>query len=241
MHRLGSNKRRWTMQVEEQENPKKEYEPLRVVLVEDHPVMLEGLRWLVAREPDLEVCGEAEDADNALALIHATQPDVAVVDLLLKASSGFSVLQEAAKVSPKTRLLVYSMYEESMYAERVVRAGAHGYMTKKMASQKIAEGIRAVASGNLYVSDEMTATWLRKMVGTGNTFPLSPVERLSDRELQVFQLIGEGIAHKDIAVRLNVSLATVESHVERIKEKNNLRSGRELLKQAVEWAVRSRG
>lgn len=229
------------MKIEERETPLDEPRPLRVVLVEDHPVMLEGLRWLVARESDLEVCGEAEDADDALGLIGAVQPDVVVLDLLLKSSSGFTVLQEAAKVAPRARLLVYSMYEESVYAERVIRAGAHGYMTKKMASQKIAEGIRAVASGSLYVSDEATAAWLQKMVGQGTMHPFSPVERLSDRELQVFQLIGDGLAHKEIAERLNVSVATIESHVERIKEKNNLRSGRELLKQAVEWVVRSEG
>lgn len=214
---------------------------LSVLLVEDHPVMREGLRWLIEREADLHVCGEAEDAATALSLVAACQPNVAVVDLLLKSSSGFQVLREASDVSPETRLLVYSMYDETTYAERVIRAGAHGYMTKQAASTRIAEAIRTVAAGELYVSGEVTASWLQNMVGSDKRRVASPVERLSDRELQVFQLIGEGLKHKDVAVRLGVRVATVESHVERIKEKNNLRSGRELLRQAVEWVVRTHG
>lgn len=184
----------------------------------------------------MEVVGEAEDGPEALALIERLRPDVAVVDLALKTSSGFDLIQQIRQRSSATAVLVLSMYSEEVYAERVLRAGGAGYVMKQEAPRKVIGAVRQVASGGTYVSEEL-ATRLEQPPAAAPV-GATPEELLSDRELQVFQLLGEGYAHAQIAERLTVSIKTVESHVERIRRKLNLPSGRQLLREAVAWTVR---
>ena len=207
----------------------------KVFIVEDHPIMRQGLAQLIEQEDDLAVCGEAEDIPGALKAIAETQPDLAIVDISLKGGSGIELIKDIAVRWPKLAVLVLSMHDESFYAERVLRAGARGYVTKAEASARVIEGIRRVLDGDVYVSERMSAKLLRKLVGAGEELDVSPVERLSDREFEVFELIGRGLKSREIAERLHLSVKTVEAHREHIKRKLDLGSATELLKYAVQW------
>ena len=206
----------------------------KVLLVDDHPIVRQGIRMLVDQESDLEVCGEAESEVEALRLIEQTQPDIAVVDLSLKGSSGLSLTREIRTRHPQVQVLVLSMRDEAFYAERVLRAGAKGYITKEQGSERIIEGIRKVVAGQIYLSDQLASKMLKSLVG-GDRPGESPVRRLSDRELAVFELIGHGLTTRDVAKRLHLSVKTVESHREHIKEKLNLSGAPDLLKYAIQW------
>ena len=206
----------------------------RILLVDDHPIVRQGIRMLVDLEEDMVVCGEAESEAEALRVIEQTQPQVAVVDLSLKDSSGLSLTREIRSRYPKVDVLVLSMRDEAFYAERVLRAGAKGYITKEQGTERIIEGIRKVLSGSIYLSEGMASKMLKVMVG-GNASDRSPMERLSDRELSVFELIGHGLTTRDIAKRLHLSVKTVESHREHIKEKLILSGAPDLLKYAIQW------
>jgi len=215
----------------------------RVFLVDDHPIVREGIGRLIEKEADLMVCGEAEDAPEALERIGQARPDVVIVDLSLKGSSGLDLIQDIKIRWPEMVMLVLSMYDEQFYAERVLRAGAMGYIMKQEAPRRVISAIRRVMDGQVYVSEKVANKMLENMRGPGtNQAPLSsPLDRLSDREMQVFHMLGEGFTHQIIADRLHLSVKTVESHIERIKDKLGIRKGRELLMRAVEWVVRSRG
>lgn len=206
----------------------------RIYIVDDHPMMRDGLRQLVAGERDLEVCGEADDAAPALEGIAAAQPDIAIVDITLRTGSGLELIKDLHLRHPDLSVLVLSMHDESLYAERVLRAGGRGYIMKQEGGKKILEAIRRVVEGRTYVSDRMASAIVDIFSGR-RAENASPVEKLSDREFEVFQLIGRGLGTKDIAGRLHVSVKTVEVHRVNIKTKLKIGTAAELIHYAVRW------
>ncbi len=209
----------------------------QIFLVDDHPIVRQGIRSLIETELGLMVCGEAGDAQSALALIEQTRPDMVVVDLSLKHSSGFNLILDIKRRWADVPILVLSMYDEEVYAERVLRAGASGYVMKQDAPTKITNAIRAVLNESIYVSENVSSRILQKMVE--GRAAASWFDTLSDRELQVFQMIGEGLTYPHIADTLVLSVKTVESHVEHIKRKLSIRTVRYLLQRATEWVLHS--
>ena len=209
----------------------------KIMLVDDHPVMREGLAQLINHEPDLSVCGQYEDAAQAFEAISSLSPDLAIVDLSLKGSSGLELIKNIRASHPKIRILVLSMHDESLYAERVLRAGAGGYIMKQEASEKVLDAVRQVLRGTVYVSEKMGAKLMHQLVGGKPSQATSALERLSDRELEVFGLIGQGKGTRQIAQHLHLSVKTIESHRAHIKEKLNLKDANEL----VHTAIRTRG
>lgn len=216
---------------------KQELPRSRVFLVDDHPMVRERLAELIQREPDLMVCGEAEDVPEAVAAIETTHPQIVIIDLSLKHSHGLELIKELRTRHPAMPMLVLSMYDESLYAERVLRAGALGYITKQEATNKVLTAIRQVLNGKVYLSDRMSNRLVQKMVLGGGQQTGSPVERLTDRELEVFQLIGRGFSTRKIAEELHLGVKTVESYRARIKEKLLLDDATQLLQQATEWVL----
>ena len=207
----------------------------RVFLVDDHPIVRHGLTQLINREPDLMVCGESEDGSKALTAIRVAKPDVVVVDLTLKRSSGFSLIKNLNALDSKLFILVLTIHEESLYAERCLRAGAKGYLMKEEAMENVLLAIRRVLAGQVYLSEEMQSKVFRTSGKRSETVIASPLERLSDRELEIFRLLGQGVGTRQIAKLLHLSISTVESHRARIKEKVDVKSGTELLQHAVKW------
>ena len=208
----------------------------KVFLVDDHPLVREWLAQLIQRENDLTVCGEAEDTVDALEKIAATKPNIVVADISLKTSHGLELVKGLKIRHPSLPVLVLSMHDESLYAERVLRAGAMGYITKQEATKKILLAIRQVLSGAVYVSESMASRMVHKLVvGSSNKEGSSPIERLTDRELEVFQLIGKGHGTRKIAEELHLGIKTVESYRARIKDKLKLEDGTQLLQQAIQW------
>jgi DNA-binding NarL/FixJ family response regulator len=208
----------------------------KVLVVDDHPIVRQGLVQMVNRESDMIVCGEAETAHDALKAAAAVVPDVAIVDLSLKGTSGLELLKDMKVRYPKLPILVLSMYEESMYAERALRAGARGYMMKEEASEKVLTALRCLLLGQVYLSETMASRLLSFAVGGHSSDGASPADRLSDRELEVFRLIGHGFGNTNIATQLHLSPKTVETYRAHIKEKLNLTSSTELLQHAIKWA-----
>jgi DNA-binding NarL/FixJ family response regulator len=208
----------------------------KIILVDDHPIVRQGLTQLIDAEDDLHVVGEAETPVEALKVIDQVQPDIALVDISLKEASGIELVKDIKIRHPSLPVLVLSMHDESFYAERVLRAGARGYVTKEEATEKVLTAIRRVLTGEIYVSDKMASKMLSKMVdgrpGTEGSFSL---ERLTDRELEVFELIGQGLGTGQIAKKLHLSVKTIESHRENIKRKLKLRNAAELLQHAIQW------
>lgn len=212
----------------------------QVLLVDDHPIVRQGLAQLINQQPDLQVCAQAEDAHQALEKIGVSRPDLAIVDLSLKSMSGLELMKDIKIQYPNLPVLVLSMHDESLYAERALRAGAKGYIMKQEAPEKLLEAIRQVQKGNIFLSDRMGARMLQQMV-SGRNDPSAPsLEMLSDRELEVFQLIGQGVGTRQIAERLHLSVKTIESYREHIKRKMRLNSGTELVQHAVHW-IKSEG
>lgn len=209
----------------------------RIFLVEDHPVFRLGLRELLQQEESFEVCGEADDIPGATAAIPRLAPDLAVVDLSLKGRNGVDLIRELREQSPQLRILVVSMHDEALFAERALTAGARGYVMKQETSECIVKAVRTVLDGRLYLSEALTAQLIDKFVGGGGAAEGSPLERLTDRELEVFQLIGRGLGTGEIANRLNLSVKTIGTYRERIKEKLNLRTSGELILEAVRRAA----
>jgi DNA-binding NarL/FixJ family response regulator len=207
----------------------------RVFLVDDHPMVREHLAALLEREPDLTVCGEAEDAPTALSRIGQLSPQLVIMDISLKKSHGLELLKDLKTLHPKLPVLILSMHEESLYAERFIRAGALGYITKQEATRNILSAVRKVLSGQVYLSERMSERLMRQMVGGRSETPQSPVETLTDRELEVFQMIGRGFGTRRIAAELRIGIKTVESYRARIKEKLNLTDGDQLLQHAIQW------
>jgi DNA-binding NarL/FixJ family response regulator len=206
--------------------------PIRVFLVDDHPIVRYGFAQLLAVEPDIVVCGEAVNARQAIDGL-ATTPDVVVVDLSLGTSDGIDLIKDIKERDSRIAVLVVSMHDEMLYAERSLRAGAAGYVMKHEATESIVRAIRSVAAGGVFVSEAVAARVLQNTVGARSA---SPLDNLSDRELYVFQLMGRGLGTRAIAEQLHVSIKTIESYRARLKEKMNLRSGTELMRFAVRWA-----
>jgi DNA-binding NarL/FixJ family response regulator len=208
----------------------------RVLLVDDHPMIRQGLAALINEEPNLMVCGEAGSKRQGLELIAALQPNLAIVDISLDEGDGIELIKEVRARYPHVLLLVLSMHDEGVYAERAVRAGAGGYVMKAEAAETVMAAIHCVLSGKIYISAKVTDQLLR-WVGTGRTDTRScksPVERLTDRELQIFHLLGEGVRVREIATQLYISTKTVESHRVNIKEKLGLQTSAELLRYAIQ-------
>jgi DNA-binding NarL/FixJ family response regulator len=209
----------------------------RVLVVDDHPIVRQGLALMIDQEPDLEVCGEAEEVASALAAIAATRPDVVLLDVSLPGPDGIEVLKTIRAGDPALPVLVLSMHDESVYAERALRAGANGYIMKQEATENVLVALRRVLRRELYVSDRIASSMLRQ-IASGTAKPeQAPIARLSDRELEVFRLIGEGHGTRRIAEELHLSVKTVESYQAHIKEKLALQSSRDLVQRAIEWRL----
>ena len=206
----------------------------KIFIVDDHPMMREGLAQLIGHETDLVVCGEADDAAQALEQIEKLQPDLALVDITLRSTSGLELIKDLRIRAPALSILVISMHDESLYAERVLRAGGRGYVMKQEGGKKLMEAIRQVLSGKTYVSERISAKIFDLFSGRP-TESSSPVERLTDREFEVFRLIGQGLSTKQIAEKLRVSAKTVEVHRVNIKQKLKVATAAELIHFAVRW------
>ena len=210
----------------------------RILIVDDHPAVREALSIRIAAQPDLEVCGEAAGPAEALQLAAATDPDVAVIDIGLKTGNGIDLIKRLRARNDKFCATVWSMYSEDFYAERALRAGAMGYINKEEATGKLLEAIRQVLAGKVYLSAAMTEKLLKRAVGRASqeSGP-STVGSLSDRELEVFRLIGEGRKTQEIAAQLHLSVKTVETYRDRIREKLDLSDGTELARYALQWVL----
>ncbi len=207
----------------------------RVLLVDDHPMTREGLAQLIGNQPDLEVCGEAGDAFEALEKIGLLKPDLVLSDITLPGKNGLELIKDIHSMHPGVMVLVISMHDEALYVERVLRAGGRGYVMKQEGGKKIAEAIRQVLEGRIHVSEKMSAKILEVFSGHRTELGASPVEKLTDREFEVFQLIGQGIETKRMADKLHLSPKTVEVHRANIKAKLKLTSMSELIRYAVRW------
>ena len=208
-------------------------EKKRVFLVDDHPIVRQGLAQLIDNEPDLQVCGQGEDIYESLRAIRHAKPDLCLVDVSLKDGDGIELLKEIMSADPDQRVLILSMHDEGLYAERALRAGARGYIMKQEAPPTLLSAIRKILRGDVYVSDGLSATLLRRMVGGKKKDAELPMDRLTDRELEIFRLIGGGATVREIAEKLFLSAKTVEAHREHIKQKLNLKSSAELLRYAI--------
>jgi DNA-binding NarL/FixJ family response regulator len=210
----------------------------KVLIVDDHPAVREALAFRISKLPNLEVCGEAATIAEALKLVVEKNPDIAIIDISLKTSDGIDLIKRIKARTETVRMLVWSMHSESLYAERALRAGAHGYITKEQATDRIVEAICHVLAGKVYLSPAMTEKLLQRSVGEGTELlSRSPVEALSDRELQVFRQIGQGRKTADIAGQMHLSVKTVETYRDRIREKLDLSDGTELACYATQWVL----
>ena len=209
----------------------------KVFLVDDHPIVRQGLTLLINQERDLTVCGEAEEMHSALQSIESAKPDIVVLDISLNGPDGLDLLKHLRSRHPKLPVLMLSMHDESIYAERTLRAGANGYIMKQEATDKVLIALRRILSNEIYVSDRIANNMLRHYVRGDQGAQSSPVTELSDRELEIFRLIGQGHATRQIANELHLSVKTVESYQAHIKEKLSLHSARELVQHAIRWTA----
>jgi DNA-binding NarL/FixJ family response regulator len=207
----------------------------RVVIVEDHPMFRERLAHLINKEEDMIVCGEADNAIDGLALIQQIKPNLAIVDITLKESGGLDLLKDIRAHQIDLPVLVLSMHDESLYAERALRAGARGYITKHEASAKVMTAIRHVLNHEIYLDQRVMARILHRIVAGNASATARPIDRLTDRELAVFELIGQGRTTREIGGRLHVGLTTVDTYRARIKEKLNLENAAQLHSEAARW------
>jgi DNA-binding NarL/FixJ family response regulator len=212
----------------------------KVLIVDDHPVVREGIAQSIRRAVDLEVCGEADCPEKALQAVSDLRPDIVVVDLAFSTGSGLGLIRDLKVRYPQLPLLVLSMHDELIYAERVLRAGASGYIMKHEDTEHFVLAIRKVLQGGIYLSERMTARMLPKLTGKVPATAASSIEGLSDRELEVFQLVAQGLSTREVAERLFLSIKTVETHLEHVKAKLGLESSRELLRYAVVWSLEGR-
>lgn len=208
----------------------------RILVVDDHPIVRRGLRQLFGDETDLEVVGEAEDSVAAMEQLQAVNPDLVIVDLSLKNGHGLELIPQIKAKYGRVKMLVSSMHDESLFAERVLRAGASGYISKQESPAELIQAIRQVLRGDIYLSSRMSNRLLGRIVG-GKTLENDPIGSLSDRELQVFEMIGQGLRTKQIAQKLDLSPKTIEAHRENMKAKLNLKSGAELSRHATQWVL----
>ncbi len=207
----------------------------KILVVEDHPIFRLGLSELINQEPDLQVCGEAENAAGAWQAIERLQPDLIIADITLDNSDGIELTKEIYRRHRAIPVLILSMHDEFLYAERALHAGARGYIMKQEAMGSVVEAIHQVLEGKVYLSNQVKEHILTHLAVGLNTASRSPIERLTDRELEIFRMIGEGLTTRDIADKLHLSIKTVGTHRERIKSKFNLKSANELVRYAVHW------
>jgi len=212
--------------------------PAKVLIVDDHPLVREGLTWRISSRSDMVVCGEASGVDEALQQLRATQPDVMIVDLSLRDGHGLDLIQRVRTSGFASKILVMSAHDESLYVERAIRAGAHGYVDKQQAHGVVIDAILALLRGELYFSSEF-ARRVAAQPPSGERAKLG-IESLTDRELQIFELLGKGHGTRAIAEQLHRSVHTVETHREKIRLKLGLRDGTELLRTAVQWVLEAR-
>ncbi len=207
----------------------------KIFIVEDHPIFRDGISQLINKEEDMVVVGGCENASECLKYLKNNQPDCIIMDITLKDSCGIELTKEIKKSYPSLPVLVLSMHEELIFAERVFKAGARGYITKREATNKVIDAIRRVLQGKIYICDTMIDYFLERSVSGGNNVTVSPVERLSEREFEVFNLIAKGMTNKSISRVLSVTTNTVSTYRERIKEKLNLQNNAELNRYAMQW------
>ncbi len=209
---------------------------LKVLLVDDHPITRQGMKALVNQQPNLEVCGEADNAPYAIELVGKLQPDLAIVDIALKTTNGIELTKNIKVQAPNLPVLIVSMHDEGLYAERALRAGAMGYLMKQEAGEKIIAAIQRLLQGEIYLSDKIKEKMLHRFVNKKGDNMVFSIDTLSDREMEVFQLIGNGYSTRQIAQKLNLSSKTIDSYREHLKLKLNLDSGAELVRHAIQWA-----
>jgi DNA-binding NarL/FixJ family response regulator len=212
----------------------------KIFLVDDHPIVRQGMALFINREADLNVCGEAEDSLSAMHGIPACRPDLVIVDISLNGPDGLDLLKSIRIQYPGLPVLILSMHDELIYAERALRAGANGYIMKQEATEKVLIAVRRILNREVYVSDRVANKMLQMYIAGSPSTKQSPVAGLSDRELEVFRLIGEGHSTRQIAEELHLSVKTVESYQAHIKEKLSLRSARELVQHAIQWKINER-
>src|SRR5690348_2183725 len=215
--------------------PKNKAPQKRLLIVDDHPMMRTGLAQLIENEADLKVCAEADNARQAMDLALSQAPDLILLDISLPDKNGLELIKDIRALKPGLPILVVSMHDEMLYAERVLRAGRRGYIMKQEGGKKLMEAIRQVLSGQIYVSEKMSAKILEIFSGRGANTVKSAVERLSDREFEVFQLVGQGQGTRQIAQHLHLSIKTVEVHRANIKRKLELENATDLVRYAVRW------
>ncbi|MHC5062160.1 MAG: response regulator transcription factor [Planctomycetota bacterium] len=208
---------------------------VKILIVDDHPIVRQGLDRLINRQDDLTVCGQAEGSLEALKAIKNAMPDIVVVDISLKDRSGLELIKDLKARYPDLAVLALSMYDESMYAERSLRAGARGYVMKAEATENVVRAIRQILAGRIYLSEKMVAKMVCKLAGHKIDTASSPVDRLSDRELEVFMMLGQGIGTRQIAEKLCLSVKTIETYRAHIKEKLDLVDASALLSYAIQW------
>jgi len=206
----------------------------KVLIVDDHPIVRHGLGELIARQDDLRMCGEAEDAAEALRQVEANRPDVAVIDISLNDDNGIELVENIRALYPEVKMLVSSMHDEKTFAGRAMRAGALGYINKRESIRKVVDAVRQVLRGEVYLSPEMAKTLLHR-AAVGEPLDHDPVETLSNRELEVFEMIGQGMNTQEIARRLKLSPRTIETHRKNIKTKLNLQNSAQLSRTAFQW------
>src|ERR1700744_4527662 len=211
-----------------------------VFIVDDHPLLRQGLALLINRESDLAVCGEAEEAQTAMHALSQYQPDILIVDISLNGPDGLDLLKNIRNSYPGLPVLILSMHDEATYAERALRARANGYIMKQEATEKVLVAVRRILNGEIYLSDRMANKLLHQFFSGGSNYLGSRLSSLSDRELEVFRLIGEGCSTRQIAERLTLSVKTVETYQAHIKEKLSLQSGRELVQDAIQYTFNNR-
>jgi DNA-binding NarL/FixJ family response regulator len=211
---------------------------VRVLVVDDHPIVREGLIETIKREADMEVCGEAESVNEGMAMVQKTNPDFVILDISLKGGvSGIELVKHLRNQNSKIPILVLSMHDELLYAERAIRAGAMGYITKQDGIKNLVEAMRKILNGEIYISSKMSTSILSKYFqGASDTIGIS-VDILSDREFEVFQLLGHGFSTSEISKKLNLTVSTIETYRAHIKDKFNLRNASELVKLAVQWVI----
>ena len=207
----------------------------RILIVDDHPLVREWLGHLIERSPDLAVCAEAEDSDEALKMIAETKPHLAIIDLSLGAASGLDLIRQIRSSFPEVAMIVLSMHDEQVYAERSIRAGARGYIMKRESTKNIVDAIHEVLKGNLYLSKKMTMHIVQKVVSPDGANAEASVAQLSDRELEVFKLLGQGYEINEIAKMLDVNIKTVHTYCARMREKMKVGTAAELLREALRW------
>jgi len=210
--------------------------PAKILIVDDHPMVREGLTMRISTQPDLAVCGEAATEEEALSRVQQTSPDLVIVDISLKSGHGLEVIKQVKSRYPAVKMLVLSGYQESLYAERALRAGALGYLNKQESNDKVLDAIRTVLRGQRYISPEIAQRLVAQALGDTNETQ-APVECLTNRELEIFRMVGEGMTSGAIANSLFLSTHTIDTHRENIKRKLNLKNAGELTRAAVQWVL----